>query len=119
MIACIILLMVKVDLRIVVSVLIANIRSQFNYTPSYRKVWIAKQMALEKMHSGWDASYNEYRVHLRNRIYDCEKFDALHFLCTHAIAAHIDLRLDLMSFVDEVYKLENYTTCGDSYSHQS
>ncbi|KAH1114232.1 hypothetical protein J1N35_007610 [Gossypium stocksii] len=27
--------------------------------PSYPKAWIAKQKALEKMHSGWDASYNE------------------------------------------------------------
>ncbi|KAH1039027.1 hypothetical protein J1N35_040770 [Gossypium stocksii] len=26
------------------------------YTPSYRKAWIAKQKALEKLHSGWEAS---------------------------------------------------------------
>ncbi|MFQ6643803.1 hypothetical protein Gotur_018649 [Gossypium turneri] len=32
---------------------------QIGYTPSYRKAWIAKQKVLEKMHSGWDASYNE------------------------------------------------------------
>ncbi|MFQ6667327.1 hypothetical protein Gotur_033386 [Gossypium turneri] len=50
---------VKADLRTSVSVLIANIRSQIGYTPSYRKAWIAKQKALEKMYSGWDASYNE------------------------------------------------------------
>ncbi|KAK5819882.1 hypothetical protein PVK06_024913 [Gossypium arboreum] len=59
MIADIILSMVKVDSRTVVSVLIANIRSKFNYTHSYRNAWIAKQKALEIIHNGWDASYNE------------------------------------------------------------
>ncbi|KAK5825286.1 hypothetical protein PVK06_020100 [Gossypium arboreum] len=61
MITSIILSMVKVDPRIAVSILIANIRSQFNYMPSYHKMWIAKYNALEKMHSGWDTSNNEIR----------------------------------------------------------
>ncbi|KAK5845964.1 hypothetical protein PVK06_002224 [Gossypium arboreum] len=59
MIASLILPIVKVDPRTSMSVLIANIRSQFRYKPCYHKAWIAKQKALEKMHSGWDASYNE------------------------------------------------------------
>ncbi|MFQ6650150.1 hypothetical protein Gotur_023624 [Gossypium turneri] len=59
MLASLILPMVKADPRTSVPVLIANIRSQMGYTPSYRKAWIAKQKALEKMHSRWDASYNE------------------------------------------------------------
>ncbi|KAH1056548.1 hypothetical protein J1N35_034613 [Gossypium stocksii] len=40
-------------------VIIANIRSQLRYTPSYRKAWIAKQKALEKIYGGWDASHNK------------------------------------------------------------
>lgn len=56
MLASLILSTVKVDLKISVSVLIAKIRSQLRYTPSYRKTWIAKQKVLEKMHSEWDAS---------------------------------------------------------------
>ncbi|PPS07574.1 hypothetical protein GOBAR_AA13077 [Gossypium barbadense] len=28
------------------------------------KAWIAKQNALEKMHSGWDASYNKCLMHM-------------------------------------------------------
>ncbi|KAK5837915.1 hypothetical protein PVK06_006642 [Gossypium arboreum] len=59
MLASLILLTVKADPRTSVPVLIANIHNQIGYTPSYRKAWIAKQKALEKMHSGWDASYNE------------------------------------------------------------
>lgn len=59
MITGLILPMVKANPRIIVSVLITNIRSQFKYTPSYRKAWLAKQKALDKMHSGCDASYNE------------------------------------------------------------
>ncbi|KAH1121401.1 hypothetical protein J1N35_004561 [Gossypium stocksii] len=48
-----------------------------------------------------------YYIHLRQRTCDCGRFDALHFLCTHAITACSNQRLDPMSFVDEVYKLEN------------
>ncbi|KAK5792573.1 hypothetical protein PVK06_033688 [Gossypium arboreum] len=172
MLATLILPMVKADPRTSVSVLIFNIRSQLRYTPSYRKAWIAKQKALEKIHGGWDASYNEvwqwcqvlerfvpgcvtdletepvlqeinkakarentmhtvchdrdnlwfrvkefekpyegiiggqYRVHLRNRTCDCRRFDTLRYPCAHVIADCQNLRLDLMSYVDEVYKLE-------------
>ncbi|XP_040964201.1 uncharacterized protein [Gossypium hirsutum] len=59
MLASLILPTIKADLRTLVPVLIANIRSQIGYMPSYCKAWIAKQKALEKMHSRWDASYNE------------------------------------------------------------
>ncbi|KAK5825336.1 hypothetical protein PVK06_020159 [Gossypium arboreum] len=59
MLATLILPTVKADPITSVPVLIANIRSQLRYTPSYRKAWIAKQKVLEKIHGGWDASYNE------------------------------------------------------------
>ncbi|KAK5839124.1 hypothetical protein PVK06_007886 [Gossypium arboreum] len=59
MLATLILLTVKADTRTSVPILIANIRSQLRYTSSYRKAWIAKQKALEKIHGGWDTSYNE------------------------------------------------------------
>ncbi|MFQ6667371.1 hypothetical protein Gotur_033416, partial [Gossypium turneri] len=49
----------------------------------------------------------QYRVHLRNRTCDCGMFDALCYLCAHVIAACQNLCLDLMRYVDEVYKLEN------------
>lgn len=45
--------------KIIVLVVVVNIRTKFNYTPSYRKALIAKQKALEKMHSGWNTLYNE------------------------------------------------------------
>ncbi|MFQ6648499.1 hypothetical protein Gotur_021901 [Gossypium turneri] len=59
MLVSLILPTVKADPRTSMPVLIVNIRSQMGYMPSYRKAWIAKQKALEKMHSGWDASYNK------------------------------------------------------------
>ncbi|MFQ6649821.1 hypothetical protein Gotur_022735, partial [Gossypium turneri] len=49
----------------------------------------------------------QYRVHLRNRTCDCGMFDTLHYPCGHVIAACQNLRLNPMSYVDEVYKLEN------------
>ncbi|KAH1113790.1 hypothetical protein J1N35_007168 [Gossypium stocksii] len=59
MLASLILPTVKVDPETLMLVFIANIHSQLRYTPSYRKAWIAKQKALENMHTRWDASYNE------------------------------------------------------------
>ncbi|PPS17243.1 hypothetical protein GOBAR_AA03334 [Gossypium barbadense] len=48
----------------------------------------------------------QYRVHFRNRTCDCGRFDALRYPCAHIITACQSLRLDPMSYVDEVYKLE-------------
>ncbi|KAH1073848.1 hypothetical protein J1N35_026176 [Gossypium stocksii] len=45
-------------------------------------------------------------VHLKNRTCDRERFDTLRYPCTHVIAACQNLHLDLMGYVDEVYKLE-------------
>ncbi|KAK5771718.1 hypothetical protein PVK06_047958 [Gossypium arboreum] len=59
MFASLILQTLKANPKTSVPVLIANIHSQLKYMPSYRKVWIAKQKALENMHGRWDASYNE------------------------------------------------------------
>ncbi|PPS00222.1 hypothetical protein GOBAR_AA20438 [Gossypium barbadense] len=152
MLASLILSTVKVDPKTSVPVLIANIRSQMRYIPSYRKARIAKQKALEKMHNGeamygagrpcmvqeinkvkaranimhivchdrdnlwfrvteFDRLYQgitggQYRVHLRNRTCDCRRFDALHYPCAHVITACQNLRLDPMSYVDELYKIE-------------
>ncbi|KAH1122014.1 hypothetical protein J1N35_005174 [Gossypium stocksii] len=48
----------------------------------------------------------QYRVHLRNKTCDCGRFDAFCYPCTHVIAACHNLRIDSMSYVDKVYKLE-------------
>ncbi|KAH1039447.1 hypothetical protein J1N35_041190 [Gossypium stocksii] len=48
-----------------------------------------------------------YRVHLRNKTCNCGIFDALHFPYVHAIVGCMNYCLDPMSFVNEVYKLEN------------
>ncbi|XP_052885298.1 uncharacterized protein LOC128293806 [Gossypium arboreum] len=54
----------------------------------------------------------QYRVHLRNRTCDCGRFDALRYPCAHVIAACQNLRLDPMSCIDEVNKLETmYNVC--------
>ncbi|PPS06336.1 hypothetical protein GOBAR_AA14313 [Gossypium barbadense] len=34
-------------------------KAQFQYSISYRKVWIAKQMAIEQLYEDFNASYNE------------------------------------------------------------
>ena len=47
-----------------------------------------------------------YRVHLKNRTYDCGRFDTLCYPCAYVIAACQNLRLDFMNYVDEVYKIE-------------
>ncbi|KAK5804044.1 hypothetical protein PVK06_031693 [Gossypium arboreum] len=51
--------MVKDMPTIKVSVLIAEIQVRFQYRVSYRKAWIAKQMAMKQLYGDFDASYNE------------------------------------------------------------
>ncbi|PPR85181.1 hypothetical protein GOBAR_AA35506 [Gossypium barbadense] len=51
--------MVKDMPTIKVSVLIAEMQARFQYRVSYRKAWIAKQMAMEQLYGDFDASYNE------------------------------------------------------------
>ncbi|XP_073223370.1 uncharacterized protein [Cicer arietinum] len=54
-----ILQMVTADPTISVSVLIAHIRSRYTYTTTYRKTWIAKQKAIERIYGNWEESYKE------------------------------------------------------------
>ncbi|XP_039146876.1 uncharacterized protein LOC120284146 [Dioscorea cayenensis subsp. rotundata] len=42
-----------------VSVLIAEIKNRYGYTPTYRKVWTTKQKAVEAAFGNWEESYNE------------------------------------------------------------
>ncbi|RYR57291.1 hypothetical protein Ahy_A05g023015 [Arachis hypogaea] len=44
------------EIRRVKSV-IAEVQAKFNYTISYRKVWLIKQKAVESIFGGWEASY--------------------------------------------------------------
>ncbi|XP_017632498.1 uncharacterized protein LOC108474986 [Gossypium arboreum] len=59
----------------------------------------------------FDRSYEgiiggQYRINLRNKTCDYERFDALRYPCAHVIVVCQNLHLDLMSYVDEVFKLE-------------
>ncbi|XP_039133318.1 uncharacterized protein LOC120270392 [Dioscorea cayenensis subsp. rotundata] len=42
-----------------VSVLIAEIKNRYGYTPPYRKVWTTKQKVVEVAFGNWEESYNE------------------------------------------------------------
>ncbi|KAE8706187.1 hypothetical protein F3Y22_tig00110403pilonHSYRG00165 [Hibiscus syriacus] len=50
---------VKQSSHIAVAVLISAIQSQYGYTVSYKKAWLAKQNAICKLHGEWDSSYNK------------------------------------------------------------
>ena len=58
-------LLVEKDPRISVAVLVASIRSQLGYIPSYYKAWMAKQKAMAQVFGDWDKSYNELPTLLR------------------------------------------------------
>ncbi|CAK8562153.1 unnamed protein product [Lathyrus sativus] len=47
------------DPSIKVSVCISKIVSEFNFTLSYRKTWIARNKAIEQVYGNWESSYNE------------------------------------------------------------
>ncbi|RYR20822.1 hypothetical protein Ahy_B03g066061 [Arachis hypogaea] len=42
----------------------SSIKSNFNYTPTYRKAWLGKQHALEKNYNNWGSCYQELPVWL-------------------------------------------------------
>ncbi|RYQ89448.1 hypothetical protein Ahy_B09g096091 isoform L [Arachis hypogaea] len=49
--------LVEADPSLKVKSVIADVQAKFNYTVSYRKAWLAKQKAVEKIFGGWEASY--------------------------------------------------------------
>ncbi|PPD98687.1 hypothetical protein GOBAR_DD04271 [Gossypium barbadense] len=51
--------MVKDMPTIKVSILITEMHARFQYRVSYRKAWIAKQMAMKQLYGDYDSSYNE------------------------------------------------------------
>ncbi|PPR83802.1 hypothetical protein GOBAR_AA36910 [Gossypium barbadense] len=46
-----------------------------------------------------------YGVDLRNRRCDCRRFQTLHYLCAHVVAACAKVSLNVEHFIDEVYTL--------------
>ncbi|KAL5146141.1 hypothetical protein HKD37_06G016022 [Glycine soja] len=48
---------VKTNPTVSIKTLIAEIKTFMNYTPSYKKTWLAKQKALEMIHGNWEESY--------------------------------------------------------------
>ncbi|XP_016207119.1 uncharacterized protein LOC107647563 [Arachis ipaensis] len=49
--------LVEADSSLKVKSVIAEVQSKFNYTMSYRKAWLDKQRAVEKIFGGWEVSY--------------------------------------------------------------
>ncbi|XP_016747595.1 uncharacterized protein [Gossypium hirsutum] len=47
-----------------------------------------------------------YGVDLRNRRFDCRRFQTLHYPCAHVGAACAKVNLNVEQFVDDVYTLE-------------
>ena len=40
-------------------IIISHIRKEYEYTPSYRKAWIARTKAVEKVFGNWEESYKQ------------------------------------------------------------
>ncbi|PPS04845.1 hypothetical protein GOBAR_AA15812 [Gossypium barbadense] len=68
--------------------------------------WCTKFRVTEFDRSNQGIVGGQYRVHLTNRTCDCGRFDTLRYPCAHVIATCQNLRLDPISYVDEVYKIE-------------
>lgn len=47
-----------------VSTIISHIRAEYEYTPSYRKAWIARIKAVEKVFGNWEESYKQLPKYL-------------------------------------------------------
>ncbi|XP_025638653.1 uncharacterized protein [Arachis hypogaea] len=57
MIAEVIKPLIETDPSLKVKSVIAKVRSKFNYTTNYCKIWLAKQKAIANLYGGWEASY--------------------------------------------------------------
>ncbi|XP_015950049.1 uncharacterized protein LOC107474918 [Arachis duranensis] len=57
--------LVEADPSIKVKSVIAEVQGRFNYTVSYRKAWLAKQKAVEKVFGDWEVSYQTLPVWLK------------------------------------------------------
>ncbi|KAL5166553.1 hypothetical protein HKD37_18G051492 [Glycine soja] len=53
-----ILAMVEENEQLIVPTFVAFVRQVFGYTITYRKAWLAKRWALEKVYGNWEESYN-------------------------------------------------------------
>ncbi|XP_025664296.1 uncharacterized protein [Arachis hypogaea] len=54
--------LVESDPSIKVKSIIAEVQSRFNYTISYRKVWLAKQKSIAKVFGGWEDYYQAFAM---------------------------------------------------------
>ncbi|XP_015954785.1 uncharacterized protein LOC107479149 [Arachis duranensis] len=70
--------LVKADPSLKVKSVIAEVQSKFNYTVSYRKAWLAKQKAVEKIYGGWEASYEALPIWFE-AMYHKEPSTVVHF----------------------------------------
>ncbi|RYR74400.1 hypothetical protein Ahy_A02g009102 [Arachis hypogaea] len=52
----------EADLSLKVRSITAEVQSRFNYTISYRKVWLAKQKSIAKIFGGWEVSYESLSI---------------------------------------------------------
>lgn len=59
-----ILPLISKDLSLEVSTIISHIVTRFNYTPSYRKAWIARTKAVKRVYDNWEDSYKEILKYL-------------------------------------------------------
>ncbi|PNX70095.1 receptor-like protein kinase HSL1, partial [Trifolium pratense] len=48
---------------------------------------------------------DHFQVHLKEKMCDCGKFQALHLLCSHVIAACNRVNISYQAFIDDVYRV--------------
>jgi len=63
-IASIVFHLVRTNPSIRIKSLVADIKSRYGYTVTYRRAWIAKEKAITMEYGDWDQSYNEVPIWL-------------------------------------------------------
>ena len=51
--------MVRADLSLKVKNVIVEIQNRYGYLTTYRKAWVAKQKAIERVYDSWEGLYEE------------------------------------------------------------
>ncbi|RYR72324.1 hypothetical protein Ahy_A02g006521 [Arachis hypogaea] len=99
--------LVEADPALKVKSVIAEVQSKFNYTVSYRKAWLAKQKAVEKIFGGWEASYEALPIWFEAMCHK-EPSAVVHFETMPAYQGD-DLVTDI--WVDGTHLYEKYKGC--------
>ena len=110
-----ILPLVSNDPSLKVKTIISHITTVFNYTPSYRKAWLAKTKAIERVYGNWEESYRELPCYLNAlKTYSPGSVYVLETEYSVECFGHFNLASQGLHHANQLYKLMGLGCMGST-----